>query len=228
MKTHLLNWLGEELALYPQRAIHWVGASTLIAADPHFGKGASFRRMGVPVPDGTTSEGIARLDALLEHSQAERLIILGDFYHHRTGRSAKLTAELRNFRERRPGLSVILVRGNHDRHAGDPERALDIECVDEPWPDGPFAFAHVPRETKSRYVFSGHLHPGLKLRCVDGSKLRLPCFAFYQNRAILPAFGAFTGIHELRREPGARFFAAGGDEIVPLGETPARGPSRRR
>jgi hypothetical protein len=35
---------GEKLGLFAERAIYWPARSTLLVADPHFGKAATFRR----------------------------------------------------------------------------------------------------------------------------------------------------------------------------------------
>jgi hypothetical protein len=45
-----LQVAGEELLLLPQKAVYWPRAQMLIVADIHFGKAASFRALGVPVP----------------------------------------------------------------------------------------------------------------------------------------------------------------------------------
>ena len=42
----------------PERAAFWRDASTLLVADCHFGKTASFRRHGLPVPEGSTADEI--------------------------------------------------------------------------------------------------------------------------------------------------------------------------
>src|SRR6185436_3554665 len=120
---------GEELVLLPERGALWVGASTLLIADPHFGKAAAFRAGGLPVPRGTTSGGLARLDAMLARTGARRIIFLGDFLHARAGRVPDTLAALAGWRASHPDLELVLVRGNHDRQAGDPPNELGITCV---------------------------------------------------------------------------------------------------
>src|SRR5688500_7489691 len=78
---------GERLHLMPERAIWWERRGTLLVADPHWGKAATFRAGGIPVPSGTTLEGLARLDAALERTGASRLVFLGDYLHAREGRA---------------------------------------------------------------------------------------------------------------------------------------------
>ena len=43
------------------------------------------------------------------------------------------------------------------------------------------------------YVLAGHLHPGVRLHGPGRQSVRLPCFAFGRNAALLPAFSEFTG-----------------------------------
>ena len=74
---------GEELVLLPQRAALWQRERTLLVADAHWGKAATFRAFGVPVPRGTTLEGLQRLDAMIEQHAPRRILFLGDLLHAR-------------------------------------------------------------------------------------------------------------------------------------------------
>jgi hypothetical protein len=69
---------GEQVTLLTQRAIFWPRTATLLIADPHFGKDATFRAAGLGLPTGPLAADLARLDSALLETQAERLIILGD------------------------------------------------------------------------------------------------------------------------------------------------------
>ena len=77
---------GERVSLLPERAAYWERTRTLLVADPHFGKAAAFRAAGVPVPRGTTTGSLTRLDAALARTGAARIVFLGDFLHAREGR----------------------------------------------------------------------------------------------------------------------------------------------
>ncbi len=55
-----------ELWLLADKAIYWPEQRALLVADIHFGKAAAYRRLGQPVPHGTTQANLQRLDALLE------------------------------------------------------------------------------------------------------------------------------------------------------------------
>jgi metallophosphoesterase superfamily enzyme len=48
-------------------------------------------------------------------------------------------------------------------------------------------------------------------------RLRLPCFHFGAGVGVLPAFGAFTGMHAVRRAAGDRVFAIASDSVREVG-----------
>src|SRR3954466_15627773 len=76
---------GEELVLLPERAVHWPAQSALLIADPHWGKAATFRAHGIPVPSGTTDEGIARLDRVVRRTGSRQWFFLGICFTQRQG-----------------------------------------------------------------------------------------------------------------------------------------------
>ena len=205
---------GERLRLMPERAAFWERASTLFVADTHFGKAAAFRAGGLPVPRGTTSGGVGRLDEALARTGARRIVFLGDFLHARQGRQPATLERLVAWRESRSDVEMLLVRGNHDRGAGDPPRELRIDCADPPVVEAPFAFAHHPGASSSGYVLAGHVHPAVTLFGRGRQRERLACFLFAPWGAILPAFGDFTGAGEVSPAPADRVFVIAGNEVV--------------
>src|SRR4051812_32421559 len=168
----------------------WPACRTLFIADPHFGKSAAFRHFGIAAPDETESD-LVRLDAILCDTSAEKLVVLGDFFHARAGRSKSMLETFFAWRQKRSALEIIVVRGNHDRSAGDPPRDWDIQCVTDGWKSGPFICCHKPREAAAGHVFCGHIHPAFSLRERSGTGLRAPCFVVGTKRTIFPAFGSF-------------------------------------
>jgi len=193
---------GEELQLLPQRAAYWKRKSTLLVADAHFGKAAAFRAGGIPVPHGTTAETIERIDSSLRETAAERIIFLGDFLHAPEGRSEAMLRAVAEWRGERAAVEMVLVRGNHDRRAGDPPGELRLECVDAPMLEGPFAFTHHPVALAGAYVLAGHIHPAVRLSGRDRQRARLPCFWFGSQGGVLPACGEFTGMADIEPAEG--------------------------
>jgi DNA ligase-associated metallophosphoesterase len=198
---------GERLVLRADRSLFWPRARALVIADPHFGKADAFRAAGVPVPGGS-GPSLARLAAALADTAAGRLIVLGDLWHSRDGRTDRVAAELAAWRAARPDLRVEVVRGNHDR-AGTPPDGWG-EWADD-LADPPFVFAHFPEPSAAGYVLAGHLHSGVVL---GRERLRLPCYWFGPRVGVVPAFGSFTGTVSVPVRPGDRVFAVAGDEVI--------------
>ena len=209
---------GETLRPLPERALLWPAQRALLIADAHFGKAATFRRLGVAVPEQTTIENLATLSRLVVAHSVPQLIFLGDFLHARAAHNPHTIGALHAWREAHANLRMALVRGNHDDKAGDPPASLRIEMLEEPYQMGIFSLCHHPQQVTGSYVLSGHLHPAIRLGDRIGS-VRLPCFWFGQDRAVLPAFGAFTGAHVVRPAAGDTVFAIAEERVfqVPVG-----------
>ncbi|MEN5302193.1 ligase-associated DNA damage response endonuclease PdeM [Pseudomonas sp. TWI628] len=218
MNTYPVEHCGETLWLLADKAIYWPARRTLLVADVHIGKAASYRALHQPVPRGTTAATLARLETLLNSYDCEQLIILGDFLHARAALSPGTLASLHAWRSRHRAVKMVLVRGNHDRHAGDPPAELRIEVRDEPLLLAPFALQHDPTPHPSHPVLAGHVHPVYVLRGRARQRLRLPCFLIDAQVSLLPAFGEFTGGWRVEPGSGTRVFLAGGDQVWALAE----------
>jgi uncharacterized protein len=208
---------GERLLLLPERAALWPARETLLVADPHWGKAAAFRAGGLPVPQGTTEHGLRRLDDVLARHPVHRIVYLGDYFHAREGRAAGTLARLRAWGDAHPDVEQLLVRGNHDRGAGDPPDELRVRCVEAPHLEGPFAFRHFPTPHPDLCVLAGHLHPAVRLVGRGRQRARLPCFWLRPGVAVLPSFGDFTGSAEIVAEAEDRVFVVAGDAVLPVG-----------
>jgi len=216
MTDAIVDVAGERLVLLAERAAYWERARTLLVADPHFGKAAAFRAAGVPVPRGTTTGSLERLDSSLGHTGATRIVFLGDFLHAREGREAETTRVVGEWRSRNAAVEMLLVRGNHDVRAGDPGPEIDIRCVDGPVTEPPFVFTHKPAVSDAGYVICGHVHPGVRLTGPGRERTRLPCFWLQPKTAVLPAFGEFTGLADIPVEPGDRVWVVADRSVLPV------------
>ena len=212
MSGVMVQVAGETLLLLPEKAIYWPRERMLIIADIHFGKAAAFRALGVPVPRGTTSENLAGLDALVAAHGVRQVAFLGDFLHARAAHASSTQLAMLAWRQRHPDLALMLVRGNHDLHAGDPAEALGMALVDEPHAIVPFAFCHHPGVDGPGYGLAGHVHP-VYLLATRFDALRLPCFVVGEQGLILPSFGAFTGGHAVKPGPGDHIYVTSGDAV---------------
>jgi uncharacterized protein len=208
------QWGGEELVALPELALWWPRASTLLVADAHIGKAATFRSAGVPVPRGTTTSTLSRLDQLCERLAPSRIVFLGDLLHAREGRDRETLNALSGWRACRTATDVVLVRGNHDRGAGDPPVESGIRCVDEPLLEAPFEFRHHPISGDGVFVIAGHFHPCARLRGFGRQFDRLPCFWVQQRLMVLPAFGDFTGTAPVKARHGDRVLVVAGESVL--------------
>jgi DNA ligase-associated metallophosphoesterase len=208
-----VEMLADHALLLPQ-------VQALVVADVHFGKAATFRARGVPVPQGTTTDNLRRLDALLAATGASMLVFLGDLFHAREAHAPATLAALRAWRARHPHVDMVLVEGNHDRHAGAPPVDLGVRVVQEPWPLSTLALCHLPQRVAGAHVLAGHLHPCVRLYGGAYDSLRLPCFWMREELTLLPAFGAFTGGAPIVREAGDRVVALAEGRLFPLPALP--------
>lgn len=207
---------GEPVVLMPEHTLWLPERKTLLVADAHFGKAATFRAGGIFVPRGTTAATLARLDGALARTAAARLVFLGDLLHAREGRSPETLRLVAEWRASRAAVEVVLVRGNHDRAAGDPPESLGIACVDPPMCEGALAFTHHPRAIEGHYDIAGHVHPAVRLRGRGRQWERLPCFWVRAECMVLPAFGDFTGLGDVELAERDRAFAVADGAVVEI------------
>src|SRR5918994_245534 len=207
MTDVMLTIAGEELYLLAERALWWPNASTLVVADLHWGKASTFRAAGIPIPIGTTSDDLARLDSALTRTGARRMVVLGDLFHARAGR-----------------VGFLLGRATHDRHAGIQPNDLRINCVTAPAFVPPFVFRHEPTQQADGYGLAGHVHPGLTLMGRGLQRETLPCFVFGPTGAVIPAFGSFTGFGNVEPGPGDRAFVVVEGEVLEVSLPVDQGP----
>ncbi|HEY6132970.1 MAG TPA: ligase-associated DNA damage response endonuclease PdeM [Rubrivivax sp.] len=206
---------GRPMLLLAQRAAFLPAEATLLVADAHLGKAQSFRRLGVPVPGGSTAQNLDTLTELVERHGARAIVFLGDLLHSRHARSPATLRAFETWRARHHALALMLVRGNHDLHAGDPPPSWRVDVVDEPWSVSGLALCHKPNPADGAYTLAGHVHPAAWVgRGID--RLRLPCFHFGPRVGLLPAFGDFTGMHVVQAQPGDRVFVVAADGVHAL------------
>ncbi len=205
---------GERLVLRADRSMHWPRRRTLLIADPHVGKTHTFRAAGVPVP-GNADLMLGRIAAALQETGAERLIVLGDFWHDRTGRTDQLIEDLTHWRVAHASLNIEMILGNHDR-AGPPPDSWAESWQHGALTDPPFVFSHIPSPSGDGYVIAGHVHPGVVLSGSGRQRLRLPCFWFGPVVGMLPAFGDFTGLAMISAATSDRVFAIADHEVIEL------------
>ena len=206
--------VGERLVLLAEKAVYWPAGKTLFVADFHLGKAASFRRAGIPLPSGTTAETVQRLGAAIDKTRAKKVVFLGDFLHSAAGRTQSTLERFAAWREARKSLELVIVRGNHDKKAGDPPAEWNARCIEAGEPLGPFVLNHEPAASRGGYALSGHIHPAVRLSGCGEKSFKLPCFWFGARYGVLPAFGAFTGTVEVLPRRGDQVFVVAEQEVL--------------
>ena len=207
-----------DILLLPGRAAFLPADGTLLVADLHLGKAATFRQAGIPVPEGSAQADLARLERLVHETAARRLLILGDLFHARSGCTEAVCAEFAALRRRIATTAVILVIGNHDRALGQIPTTLGLDACVPHLAEPPFHFVHEPAVPRgadhAAFTVAGHLHPTVSIRSRGGDRIADRCFVAETATLVLPAFGSFTGGHRVTPAPGMRLWIARDDGVA--------------
>jgi DNA ligase-associated metallophosphoesterase len=208
-----------DIVLLPGRAALLPATRTLLVADLHLGKAATFRKAGIPVPEGSAQRDLARLERLVGETAATRLVILGDLFHAAGGCTPEVFAEFAALRRRIAHTAVLLVIGNHDRRIGKLPAELGIDSCLRTLDEPPFHFVHEPSTQldepgRTAFTIGGHLHPTVSIRSPTGDRIADRCFVAEDSLLVLPAFGSFTGGHRVVPAPGLRLWIASDEGVV--------------
>ena len=209
----------EEFWLSPGKMIWHAAQKTLIIADLHFGKTGHFRKSGIPVPQNIFKQDLHELFAGIQFYKPEKLLIVGDMFHSHANKEVNMFLKWRNDI---PGLQIRLIRGNHDILAKKFYAEANIEVTKQKLSVNNFCFTHDINETceeesdNTNFTFSGHVHPGIYMNGVGKQSLRLPCFYFTKEFAILPAFSHFTGLYKITPKKSDKVFALVEKDVVKI------------
>jgi DNA ligase-associated metallophosphoesterase len=209
-----------DIVLIPGRAAFLPGTATLLVADLHLGKAATFRSHGVPVPEGSAAKDLARLAMLVAATRARRLLILGDLFHARSGCTAKVFEEFTAMRGQFSKTEVLLIAGNHDRSVGRLPSGLGIDSVLRTHDEPPFHFVHEPGtplpepDRDEPYTIAGHIHPTIAVGSPSGDRIAERCFLAEPGLLVMPAFGSFTGGRRVMASDQSRVWIARDDGVV--------------
>ncbi|RST86914.1 ligase-associated DNA damage response endonuclease PdeM [Aquibium carbonis] len=192
---------GEAALCDPAGALFLPAHGLLVVSDLHLEKGAAFARRGVMMPPYDTAATLDRLARVVEAYDPAAVISLGDSFHDVVG--ARHMPE--PFRQRlgaiMSGRDWFWIVGNHDPEppAGLPGRTVSEIAV------GNLLFRHEPAARACDGEVAGHLHPGARI-VRRGRSVRRPCFATDGRRLVMPAFGALTGVLNVRDRAFLRLF----------------------
>ena len=218
MKTPTnFNLKRQQLWLSPGRTIFWEEEKALIVSDMHFGKTGHFRKAGIAIPQGVYKEDLQRLVEQLQYFQPKKLIIVGDLFH------SDANKELQFFQKWRDDLSELdiqLIKGNHDILAESWYATMNILTHKDSLKINGFCFQHDLGKCQqtngdaSDYLFSGHIHPGIRISGAGKQELKFPCFYFTNKFCVLPAFSKFTGVALIEPKQGEDVFAIVNNSLI--------------
>jgi DNA ligase-associated metallophosphoesterase len=193
-------------------ALFWEEQSLLVVSDLHLEKGSSFAARGVLLPPYDTVATLSRLAAVIARHNPRMVIALGDSFHDRDAHHRLSQPD----REAIAALQIrrdwIWISGNHD-----PALPSDLGgVVASEVAIGPIAFRHEP--TGASGEIAGHLHPKARVS-TRGRSTERRCFASDGERAVMPAFGAYTGGLNIRDVAFTKIFGSPGFLAHVLGDS---------
>jgi uncharacterized protein len=198
------------------KALFWQNAQALVVSDMHLGKTGHFRKNGIAVPTTILQHDLQKLTHLIIHFKPKCLFITGDFFHSIQNKETNYFLQWRaDFQH----LDIQLILGNHD--------ILSVQWYQEANINVTSSFnlnnivlvhniADVQPLQPGNYYLSGHIHPGIVLKANSRQNLRLPCYYFGNQYAILPAFGGFTGLHTIKPKKEDCVFAIADEKVMQL------------
>lgn len=204
---------GQTFVLHPHKAIFWKETKALLIADFHLGKGAHFRKNGIPVHAGIDQVNIKNLHLLIKKFLPERIIFLGDLFHSR--RNGEWDT-FKKFVEQFNHIHFDLVIGNHDILSTRDYNDLNLACHKTTLEQDQIVISHKPIEDWQgpEYNLAGHIHPAVQLKGMGRQYLKMPCFYFGLDQGIMPAFGNFTGQALLKPSKESRIYVPTGKKVL--------------
>ncbi len=192
-------------------ALFWEEERLLVVSDLHLEKGSSFATRGVLLPPYDTAATLGRLAAVIARYDPRSVIALGDSFHDREAHERLSATDRDDLATLQTQRDWIWISGNHDR-------ALPSDLggvVAHEVANGPIAFRHEP--TGAVGEIAGHLHPKARVS-TRGRSMERRCFASDGARAVMPAFGAYTGGLNIRDAAFSKIFQTPGFMAHVLGD----------
>jgi uncharacterized protein len=192
-------------------AFFWESERLLVVSDLHLEKGSSFAARGVLLPPYDTVATLSRLSAVIARHDPRTVIALGDSFHDRDAHQRLSVPDREAIAALQARRDWIWISGNHD-----PALPSDVGgAVASEVAIGSIMFRHEP--TGAAGEIAGHLHPKARVT-TRGRTVERRCFASDGMRAVMPAFGAYTGGLSIRDAAFAKIFQTLGFMAHVLGD----------
>lgn len=213
MSHYAFQFRGETLHALPSGALHWPAQNMLCVSDLHLGKAQRYAvQGGSALPPYEVHDTLLRLDHDIAALKPRSVICLGDSFD-RLDASRDLDLDARDWITRlQAGRKWIWIEGNHDPGPVELGGTHLAELR-----SGALTFRHIAQAGTAgmaeKSEISGHYHPKITLT-LKGRTLSRRCFAYDENRLIMPAFGTYTGGLSVRAEPLASLLGANAIAIL--------------
>jgi DNA ligase-associated metallophosphoesterase len=192
-------------------ALFWEERRLLVVSDLHLEKGSSFATRGVLLPPYDTAGTLTRLAAVIMRHNPHMVIALGDSFHDRSAHERLSASDRQTLVTLQARRDWIWISGNHDPAL--PSSLGGVVAAE--LAIGPIVFRHEP--TGAAGEIAGHLHPKARVS-TRGRSVERRCFACDGDRAVMPAFGAYTGGLNIRDAAFAKVFGTPGFMAHVLGD----------
>jgi DNA ligase-associated metallophosphoesterase len=210
-ETPLLRFAGHNFEPLPSGGLYWHSQETLLVADLHLEKMSSFARKGQMLPPYDTGLTLARLEADMRRTGAQRVVALGDSFHRDEGTTTLIETDRARIDLLTDLCEWLWLSGNHDPRP----HALGGQCRAEVELAG-LTLTHEPRRGTIG-LMAGHLHPAARVH-MEGRTSRRPCFVHDNRLMILPAYGASAGSINIMSPAFTGLFNWAGLEVTMLGK----------
>jgi len=178
---------GAALVARPSGALWWPDRRLMAVSDLHLGKSDRIARRGGPMlPPYETQDTLERLDSEIAALAPACVVCVGDSFDDLDAAGALAEDAVAWLNRMMAGRRWIWIEGNHDPGPVDlgGTHLAELQVA-------PLVFRHIARPGASGEV-SGHYHPKAVVSA-RGRQVSRPCFLHDSDRAILPAFGTYTG-----------------------------------
>jgi uncharacterized protein len=173
-----------------------------------------FRKAGIAVPVNLPVDDLQILTDQINCFSPKTIIFVGDLFHSKANNEHE---KFINWRNTFSQVDMHLVKGNHDILKSDDYALMNLHIHSAYLTIQDFCFIHDvldKKEDETKFIFSGHIHPGIRIKGTGKQSLTFPCFYFGQNFGILPAFGKFTGLATVQPKPSDLIFAIVNQNVI--------------
>jgi DNA ligase-associated metallophosphoesterase len=212
MEKMIVEEGGEEWMLLSEKCLFWPSQKMLIISDLHLGKSGHFRKSGIPLPLGSDTTDLQRIDKLIQVLSPIKIVFLGDLFHSTYNMEWELFSR---WVKERSHLQFVLIEGNHDLLPLNLYHEVGI-VVQPMLVVNNIYLSHQEIEHCKGYNMYGHIHPGIRLVGKAKQTIKIPCYLMNEKRMILPAFGSLTGLHSMKPKPAEKVVGIVNQQLINL------------